>query len=75
MALKYIGNCSKISSFLKPRGRVVFEIGWNQSADVKTLLKRAGFYDIIVTKDYAGFDRVITATFEGLQTKQLFLTI
>jgi len=48
-------------AFLKEGGWLAFEIGWNQAEGVKHLLTSAGFYNIEVTKDYAGFDRVVTA--------------
>jgi len=51
---------SKAPEYLKPGGRVIFEIGWNQAQDVKYLLEKEGFKEIQVRKDYAGFDRVVT---------------
>jgi release factor glutamine methyltransferase len=54
---------SKAPEFLKPGGRVIFEIGWNQAGDVEIILKKTGFRDIKVIKDYAGFDRVISGVF------------
>lgn len=47
--------------FLKPRGGIIFEIGWNQADMVKNMLLSAGFFQVEVTKDYAGLDRVISA--------------
>lgn len=46
--------------YLKPFGCLVLEIGWNQALQVKDMLKKAGFGDVEVTKDYAGFDRVVS---------------
>jgi len=51
---------SRAPEFLKAGGRVIFEIGWNQASDVKNILKKYGFKQIQVRKDYAGYDRVIT---------------
>ncbi len=51
---------SKVREFLKPNGKIVFEIGWNQAKDVGLILKKAGFKDIKVTKDYTGLDRVVS---------------
>ena len=64
--LKYYKRIvSRAPEFLKPGGRVILEIGWNQACDVKALLKNTGFLDIKIIKDYAGFDRVVSAVFLG----------
>ena len=64
--LKYYRRIvSRAPEFLKPGGRVILEIGWNQACDVKALLKNTGFLDIKIIKDYAGFDRVVSAVFLG----------
>ncbi len=42
-------------------GKVFFEIGCEQAADVCTLLRENGYDKIQVTKDYAGLDRVVSA--------------
>ena len=49
------------SRFLKTGGRFVFEIGSDQAADVRKLLSNAGFKDIIIKKDLAGLDRIVSA--------------
>mgnify|MGYP003302378135 CR=1 FL=1 len=46
---------------LKKEGRLYFEIGHDQGAEVSELLKQAGFKEIHVVKDYAGLDRVVYA--------------
>lgn len=46
---------------LRPGGKIVFEIGWNQGEAVKALLKASGFENIRVLKDYAGLDRIVSA--------------
>lgn len=46
---------------LKENGFVAFELGINQSEDVKNLLLAQGFKNIKITKDLANIDRVITA--------------
>lgn len=43
-------------------GVVAFEIGESQARAVSSLLRDAGFGGIEVTRDYAGCDRVVTAT-------------
>ena len=45
--------------FLKCGGRLYFEIGYDQAAEVSGLMKQAGFTDIHTVKDYAGLDRVV----------------
>ncbi|MCR4429785.1 MAG: peptide chain release factor N(5)-glutamine methyltransferase [Tepidanaerobacteraceae bacterium] len=52
---------SKAPQFLKSGGHIVLEIGWNQAAAVQNLLKASGFKEIQVIKDYAGYDRVVSA--------------
>ncbi len=47
--------------FLRPDGYIVFEIGCNQAEHVKRILKDHQYKNILVTKDLAGKDRVMTA--------------
>jgi release factor glutamine methyltransferase len=54
----------RASEFLKPGGHIIFEIGWNQAKTLKNMLLTAGFCSIEVMKDYAGFDRVVSALFK-----------
>lgn len=49
--------------FLKSYGGIILEIGWNQAIYVKSMLEIAGFSNIEIIKDYAGFDRVISGIF------------
>lgn len=49
-------------SYLKIGGRILYEIGYDQASDVKTILEGFGYTDIEVIKDLSGNDRVITAT-------------
>ncbi|MCL2575958.1 MAG: peptide chain release factor N(5)-glutamine methyltransferase [Defluviitaleaceae bacterium] len=51
--------------YLKPNGRIYFEIGYNQAQDVKNILQNVGFFDINILKDTAGHDRVVYAQMEG----------
>ena len=46
--------------YLKPQGRLMFEIGYDQADSVSELMKNAGFDQIIVKKDLAGLDRVVS---------------
>ena len=45
--------------FLKPNGKLYFEIGHDQGEDVKKLMEDAGFSGVSVKKDLAGLDRVV----------------
>lgn len=51
--------CEKVGDYLTAGGRIYFEIGHNQSVDVKHILCRAGFSDVHIVKDLAGRDRVM----------------
>jgi len=50
-----------LNSFLKPGGKVLFEIGCDQGEDVSRILNEQGFKYIEVIKDYSGLDRVVKA--------------
>lgn len=45
--------------FLNDDGYIAFEIGYDQGEDVSNLLKKNGFDNINVIKDYSGNDRVV----------------
>lgn len=45
--------------YLKQSGKLYFEIGHDQGAAVKHLMKEAGFAHVTVKKDLAGLDRVV----------------
>jgi release factor glutamine methyltransferase len=47
--------------WLKPGGKVLIEIGYDQGAAVSNLFETAGFCRIAVEKDLAGLDRVVSA--------------
>ena len=47
-------------AYLKPQGWLMFEIGYDQAEAVSNLMKIAGFDQIIVKKDLAGLDRVVS---------------
>ena len=49
----------KSPSFLNGGGRLFFEIGYDQAADVVKLMEEAGFKDVVVIQDYAHLDRVV----------------
>ncbi len=45
--------------FLKPGGRLFYEIGYDQSAAVEALLCKEGYTQVSTVKDLAGLDRVV----------------
>lgn len=47
--------------FLKSRGWLLFEHGWNQSSQVTKILKKNSFTKIFTYKDYSNCDRVTIA--------------
>lgn len=47
--------------FLKPGGKVLFEIGYDQGISVPEILKSQGYSRCQVIKDLAGLDRVVKA--------------
>lgn len=46
--------------YLKPHGWLLFEIGYDQAEAINQLMEAAGFEQIIVKKDLAGLDRVVS---------------
>lgn len=53
--------CENIEKYLKPEGRVFFEIGYDQGKTVPEIMRQFGFHNIEVIKDLSGNDRVVTA--------------
>ena len=47
--------------YLKPDGRIYFEIGYDQGERVPALLEAAGFQEVTVIRDFGGNDRVVAA--------------
>ena len=47
---------------LRPGGRVLLEIGWQQGAQVRDILSRAGFAEVASLPDLDGRDRVVVGT-------------
>ncbi|MEP2533176.1 peptide chain release factor N(5)-glutamine methyltransferase [Shimia sp.] len=50
-----------VGDHLKPGGRLLVEIGWQQAKDVHALFQKAGLTDIQVIPDLDGRDRVVSA--------------
>lgn len=46
---------------LNKNGRIFYEIGYNQSRAVASILLENGFTDVKIMKDYSGLDRIVTA--------------
>lgn len=44
---------------LKNRGILIYEIGYDQGQEVKSILKEEGFLNIDILKDFQGHDRVV----------------
>lgn len=57
----YKAIISSASSYLKPGGKLFFEIGYNQRDKVLDILKGYGFTESVTKRDLAGHDRVIIA--------------
>ncbi|MCM1224738.1 MAG: peptide chain release factor N(5)-glutamine methyltransferase [Lachnospiraceae bacterium] len=55
----------KSGSHLNPGGRIFFEIGYDQGADVCDLLLHAGYEEVKVVQDLAHLDRVVTGKLAG----------
>lgn len=55
----YFKIVSQCSDYLKNGGALIFEIGFEQGNDVKTILENNGFINTAVLKDLAGLDRVV----------------
>ena len=54
---RIVGECR---DYLNPEGRILFEIGYDQGEQVSALLREAGFRDVMIVKDLARNDRVVT---------------
>lgn len=51
--------------YLYPGGMLFFEIGWEQALAVTEYMKNAGYKDVMVYKDLAGLDRVVSGRYGG----------
>ncbi len=57
--------CREAEPFLNGGARIVFEIGYDQAADVMRIMEDAGYRGIETIKDYAGNDRIVTGVYFG----------
>ena len=48
------------AGYLKDRGLLAYEIGYDQGKEVSDIMRENGFTDIAIIKDLAGLDRVVT---------------
>ena len=55
----------EIFRLLKPGGWAWLEIGFDQSKDVESLMKEAGFEDVLTFLDLSNLPRIVTATKPG----------
>ena len=55
---------ARLPFFLKKGGYIFFETGYDQGRKVSELLKKEGFKDVHIIKDYGGNDRVVRAVSE-----------
>ena len=51
---------STAKKHLKPKGIILFEIGYDQAKDVSQIASKLGYKDITVYKDLSNHDRVVT---------------
>lgn len=51
--------------FLRPKGLLIFEIGYQQGVAAQTSCASAGFENIELLKDYQGHDRVVKGEWRG----------
>lgn len=52
------------SGFLERGGSLFFEIGFDQGDDVQSMMRVAGYKDVVVKKDLAGLDRVVIGVYD-----------
>ena len=45
--------------YLKQEGILAFEVGYNQGEEVRELMEKAGFKNVLVLKDYQNLDRIV----------------
>ena len=51
--------------YLRPEGYLMFEIGYDQGNEVACLMEKQGYRNILVKKDLAGLDRVVSGMYNG----------
>ncbi len=62
--INYDKIISEATYFLKKGGKILLEIGFNQSKSVVSILEKHQFTEIVIIKDLSSHHRVVRATFE-----------
>ena len=52
---------------LRPGGQLWLEIGWDQGSSVSQILAQEGYQNVQIRKDLAGHDRVVSASYLGIE--------
>lgn len=60
---------SEAERYLKDNGVLLFEIGYDQADDVRTLMEEADFENVQIKKDLAGLDRVVGGVYNKAREK------
>lgn len=55
--------CKNAEKYLKPNGKLMFEIGYDEADEVEKIMYENGFFNIEVSKDLGGNDRVVTGDY------------
>lgn len=63
----YRAITKRADELIKPGGRIMYEIGFDEANEVKEILSQNGFKNIQILKDYGGNDRVVTGDFLPMQ--------
>ena len=63
----YRGLGVQAKDHLRPGGQLWLEIGWGQGSSVTQILVQEGYKNIQIRKDLAGHDRVVSASFLGIE--------
>ena len=66
----YRAITKQAADFLNAGGYLIYEIGCEQAEEVSALMKNNGFTDIVIKKDLAGLDRVVSGKYMSLEIKK-----
>lgn len=66
----YRAITKQAADFLNAGGYLIYEIGCEQAEAVSALMKNHGFTDIVIKKDLAGLDRVVSGKYMSLEIKK-----
>lgn len=62
----YRAITKQAAHFLNAGGYLIYEIGCEQAEEVSAFMKNNGFTDIVIKKDLAGLDRVVSGKYLGV---------